>query len=268
MAIADIAMRQRGVVSVAQLRAVGVGRGAIAHRVASGRLHRVHKGVYLVGHAAAAPRARETAALIACGTDAVLSHRSAGAIWGLTRPWPGPVDVTVGRDCGRRAGIRLHRVGVLDRRDIRHREGLVVTAPARTLIDLASVLNESDTERALNEALVLKLTGEPDLHAAVLRSHGRPGTATLRSILHRREPGFTRSEAERRLRALLRGGGVDPPQTNTRIGPYEVDMAWRSARLVVEVDGWAFHSTRAAFERDRARDADLQARGFQVLRFT
>jgi very-short-patch-repair endonuclease len=200
----------------------------------------------------------------------VLSHRSAATTWRLLDPRRGDIEVTVvGRDCGPREGIRHRRTKELDSRDVRRRDGLLVTAPARTLLDVASLIDDRDLERALNEAFVLRLTTVRELHAAMLRSRGRPGAPKLRALLDSIEGrGITRSEAERRLGRLLARSGLSAPETNTMVGPYEVDMLWRSAGLVVEVDGWAFHSTRAAFERDRARDADLQARGLRVLRFT
>jgi very-short-patch-repair endonuclease len=152
---------------------------------------------------------------------------------------------------------------------VRSRDGLRLTAPARTVLDLAGLLSDRELERAVNEALVLKLTTHEDLTHTVRRSKGRRGTRSLRALLDRAAgPTFTRSEAEQRLRRLLRGAGLPAPETNVRVGPYEVDLLWRAELLVVEVDGYAFHSTRFAFERDRARDADLQARGLRVLRFT
>ena len=153
--------------------------------------------------------------------------------------------------------------------DVRSRDGLRLTAPARTLLDLAGLLTDRELERAVDEALVLKLTTHKHLTQAVGRSKGRRGARSLRALLDRAAgPTFTRSEAEQRLRRLLRDAGLPAAEANVKVGPYEVDMLWRAERLVAEVDGYAFHSTRSAFERDRARDADLQARGLRVLRFT
>jgi hypothetical protein len=215
-AVAALAAAQSGVVSRRQLQAAGLGRGAIAHRLAEGRLHRLHRGVYLVGHAVAPAHAHQVAALLACqgpsvgdgnavlpardrdrrsgdrkagdpcgGTPTVLlSHRSAAALWGLARPPADAVDVTVvGRDCGRRAGIRDYRVLDLADADWRLHEGLPVTAPARTLLDLASVVDERTLERALNEGLVQRLTTIADLRAALTRSQGRPGTPAIRRVM-------------------------------------------------------------------------------------
>ena len=144
-----------------------------------------------------------------------------------------------------------------------------MTAPPRTLLDVASFVDERELARMVNEALVLGLTNNKELCAAVVRCHGRRGIPALRRLLARAEgPRLTRSEAERRFLRLLELARLPMPETNVRILSYEVDMLWRSAALVVEIDGYAYHSTRAAFERDRVRDADLQASGLRVLRFT
>lgn len=268
-AVAAVAARQHGVVSHAQLLAAGITRRAIERRVQAGRLHRVRKRVYAVGHAAELPLAREAAALLACGPAAVLSHRSAGAIWGFAVR-PAGTDVTiVGSDCGAKPGIRVYRARRMAAVDLRRRAGLPLTAPARTLLDLAAALNDDELGRAVNEALVLRLTSERELRDVVERSRGRRGAPRLRRLLaETRGPSMTRSEAERRLLDLVRAAGLPVPETNVRLGRFEVDVLWRAERLVVEVDGYAFHGTRAAFERDRVRDAELQAAGFAVLRVT
>lgn len=269
-AVAVVAAAQCGVVSRAQLEAVGLGRGAIASRVASGRLHRLHRGVYAVGHVALAPHAREVAALLACGPTAVLSHGSAAALWGVAPAGPGPIEVTApGRNCRAHAGIRSHRAIPLADEDVRRRRRLPVTAPARTLLDLAGRLDAAALERAFDEALVQRLANRNEIKALLRRSRHRAGVPALRALLDRLdEPRLTRSEAERRLLALVKSAQLPSPRTNVRVGRYEVDALWSGERLVVEVDGYAFHSSRSAFERDRARDAELQARGLRVLRVT
>lgn len=236
----------------------------------SGRLHRIHRGVYAVGHTADAPLAREAAALLACGDGAVLSHRSAGALWGLADRPVAVVEATiVGRDCGARPGVRVRRARRIADEDVLMRSGLRVTSPARTLVDLAAVLGERGLRRAVNEALVAGLADEGDLQAALVRSPGRRGGPRVRRLLAETYgPSITRSEAERRLLELLALAGLSTPETNVKVGGYEVDVLWRAERLVVEVDGYAFHGTRTAFERDRLRDAELQASGLAVLRVT
>jgi very-short-patch-repair endonuclease len=195
------------------------------------------------------------AAVLAVGHDAAVSHRSAAGLWEILPRSNDEVDVTVTQgDPRHRPGIRIHRS-----RSLRHslHDGVRVTTPLRTLQDLATIATRSDIERAVEEAQVRHLVTR-----AELEPHGRLAAA----LGH--DPSLTRSEAERRLLALIRAAGLPAPRTNARIGPYEVDCLWPDQRLVVEVDGFAFHSTRAAFERDRARDRALQAAGYAVLRIT
>jgi very-short-patch-repair endonuclease len=255
-------------VTRAQLVAAGLRRGAIAHRVAERRLHPVHRGVYLVGHPVPAPLAREMAAVLACGIGAALSHHWAAAVWELRPPARGAIDVTVaGRNPGLHRGIRIHRVRRLDPLDVRRYRAIAVTAPARTLLDLGEVVPRHHLERAIAEGLRRRLIETDQLLDLLGRSPGRRGGAALRELLNH-DPAFTRSEAEVRLLALLRAAGIPPTDVNVRLGRHEVDFLWREQRLVVEFDGYAYHSTRAAFERDRGRDADLQAAGYRVMRVT
>jgi very-short-patch-repair endonuclease len=270
-AIAALAEAQCGLVTRAQLAALGLGFGAIDHRIARGRLHRLHRGVYAVGHTALAPHARELAAVLACGPDAVLSHQSAAALWGLRPDHPGDVHVTIGRSGSQsRAGLQVHRTRSLDARDIRLRQGIPATSPARTIIDLADILSERDLARVIDEAEIRHLARRRELLAATERlGPGRRGSAQLAGILRRHDgPALTRSQAEERLLSLIARAGLPRPEANVRMQGLEVDLLWRGKRLVVEVDGYAFHATRAAFERDRARDAHLNAAGLRVVRVT
>jgi very-short-patch-repair endonuclease len=269
-AVAALAGRQHGMVSYAQLGAAGLTPRAIERRVEAGRLHRVHRRVYAVGHAAQTPLGREAAALLACGPGTVLSHRTAGAVWGVVKGPRTGVEVTVvGRDCGSRPGVTHRRVRRIESADLRVRSGLPLTGPARTLLDLGAIASARALRRAVNEALVLRLVDEDDLWAVLERCRGRRGAPQLRQLLAAgRGQSLTRSEAERRLLDVLEVRGLRAPETNVRVGRYEVDLLWRAERLVVEVDGYAFHATRAAFERDRVRDAELQASGLAVVRVT
>ena len=237
-----LAARQHGVVTTAQLLDAGVGRRAIARRVARGWLVPLHRGVYQVGPVAARYGA-EMAAVLACGDGAVLSHQAAAAIWGFGRR-DRVVHVTVEGQARRgRAGVRVHRTLSLD---AAVRDGLPLTTPARTLKDLARVLSPHRLDRAQEQAHVLGLVIPDDAG----------------------EPEFTRSEAERRLKALCRAAGLPLPRTNARVAGWEVDAFWPAQRLIVEVDGWTYHRTRQAFERDRRKDAALQAAGYRVIRIT
>jgi very-short-patch-repair endonuclease len=270
-AIAALAARQRGVVSVRQLHAAGFDDAAIERRFRAGRLHRVHRGVYLVGHAIAPERAVEIAALLACPPRSVVSHRSAARLWGLPslRGWTAPVDITVtGRDPGRKSGITIYRTKSLRPRDVRRIDGIPAKAPARTLVDLATVLPVDDLEVAFADARAQGLLREADLVDVLSQSRGRRGARTIRSVLAAAGRGLTRSEAERRMLALVRTAALPAPKTNARLDRCEVDFLWPDQKVVVEIDGYAFHAGSQAFERDRERDATLVARGYVVLRVT
>lgn len=270
--ISALASRQRGVVTRKQLLAAGVGRTAIKRRLRARSLNRVHRGVYLVGHSVAPEGAAEMAAILACGPGSVISHRSAARLWKLPAlvEWAGPVDVTIaGRNLRSRPGLRTYRVSSLDHRDVRHLGSIPATAPARTMLDLASVLPFYDFERAVADARTRGLVRDRDLLELLERSGGRRGMRALRKLIQRdRGAGPTRSEAERKLMALVHAAGLPPPKANALVRGFEVDFVWREQRVVVEVDGFAFHSGRQAFERDRARDATLVASGYTVARVT
>ncbi len=257
-------------VTRAQLLRIGLNAGAIDHRLASARLHAIYRGVYLVGHAVPVEGARELAAVLACGRGAVLSHRSAASLWRLVPNAATTIDITVvGRKCASRRGIRVHCVAALGWRDVRKLGGIPVTAPARTILDLAAVVTPRELERAVAEGYTRRLAPRNQLLSLLARVGARPGVGALRALLDAdRGPSLTRSEAEERLLALIRAAELPAPELNVRVGPHEVDFLWRGQKVIVEVDGFRFHSSRAAFERDRKRDADLAARGFRVVRVT
>lgn len=261
------AVRQHGVVTSRQLAEAGLSAEAVAHRVALGWLVRVHRGVYVVGPLRA-PHTSAMAAVLACGDGALLSHRPAAILWALCPPGAIAPEVTVvGRDSRSRDGILVHRVHHLHRADARRREGIPVTSPARTLLDLAAIASGKELDRAIEEAQIRRLVTEHSLNEQFERHPRHRGTRALRQAI-RPEPSFTRSEAERRLLELIRAARLPAPKVNIRVAGHEVDVLWPDAKLVVEVDGYEFHSTRAAFERDRRRDGELQAAGYRVLRVT
>jgi very-short-patch-repair endonuclease len=268
--IADLAARQRGVVTRAQLLEIGLTRDAIDNWVKSARLHSLYRAVYLLGHARPMEGARELAAVLASGPDAVLSHGSAARMWRLLSVEAADVDVTVpGRDCRSRPGIRMHRVAALDRRDVRKLGGIPITTPARTILDLAAAVSSRELERALSEAQARRLAPRNQLLPLLARCSGRPGARALRALIEEGSAAaLTRSEAEERLLALIRAAELPAPEVNTRIGRHEVDFLWRDHGLIVEVDGFRFHSSRSAFERDRLRDAELGGMGYRVMRIT
>lgn len=267
--IADLAARQRGVVTRAQLLRLGLTRDEIDNWLRSARLHSLYRGVYLLGHPRPIDGTCELGAVLACGPGAVVSHRTAAWLWRLLPRVEDVVDITLaGRHCGVKPGIRLHRLVALDRRDVRKLGGIPVTSPARTIIDVAAVVTPRELERAVAEAQARRLTRESELLSLLAQFTGRPGTAALRSLVADAAPSLTRSQAEDRLLALVRTAQLPPPEVNVRVGHYEVDFLWREQRLVVEVDGFRYHSSRGAFERDRLRDAALGGMGFRVIRIT
>jgi very-short-patch-repair endonuclease len=248
-AAAALAARQHGVVTTAQLAAVGLSSRAIARRVERGWLTPVFRRVYRVGPIAAA-RAREMAAILACGPTALLSHHSAAAVWGFRPAHEGDVHITKTTTTRARPGIRVHRTASLN---VAVQDGLPLTTPARTIHDLAPHLPRHELHRAIEEAEIRKLITREQLRPALR------GTD---------EPRFTRSEAERRLLKLVRASRLPVPITNTMVAGWEVDALWPRHGLIVEVDGFAYHGNRAAFERDRRRDAALTAAGYRVVRIT
>jgi very-short-patch-repair endonuclease len=257
--VVALAERQHGCVTTAQLKAADVSKDAIAYRQKVGWLTRLHRGVYRVGPLTG-PLTREKAALLAFGPKAALSHRTAAAIWGLIGILAVLVDVSVPGKQRDRKGVRVHRYRALDR--VTTYEGCRITTPAATIADLAPTLNTRDLARVVEQAQVLRLATRAELIAVL------PGSRSPALKQALAQPRLTRSEAERRLLELIAKAGLPRPLTNVRIGRHEVDLHWPAQRLVVEVDGYAFHSTREAFERDRARDADLMALGQRVFRVT
>lgn len=270
--LARLAGRQYGVVTLAQLRALGLGPRGVAHRAARGRLHRLHRGVYAVGHTWLTLEGQSLAALLACGPGAVLSHRSAAAAWGLRRGVPTPIEASTAlRGRSAPAGVELHRTRSLPRADVTRARNLPVTTVARTLVDLAGVLTPSALGRAVHEAEFLRLLDVAAVEEALGRANGRRGTPALRAALTEPSPGATRSALEERFLALV-SGRLPAPRCNAHLQVagelMEVDVIWRGARVVVELDGAQAHRTRRAFHRDRARDLALAAEGWVVVRLT
>jgi very-short-patch-repair endonuclease len=251
------------VLTVDQLTGVGLSHDAVLHRVKRGWLRRVHRGVYLVGPLET-PFSRAMAAVLAFGDGALLSHHSAAVLWGFRKPPVVPLHVTARRDVRSRDGVTAHRTRHLDPRDVTRRQGIPTTSPARTILDLAA---HDDVERDVNEARALHLISIPSLNEQFSRYPRHPGTAALRKVLQG-GPQLTRSEAERRALELIRRAGLPQPETNVRLRGHEVDVVWRQERLVAEIDGYAFHSMRSSFERDRRRDQRLIAAGYRVIRVT
>jgi very-short-patch-repair endonuclease len=264
--VAELAARQHGVVSADQLRHLGVSEEAIKVRVGTGRLHRLHRGVYSVGHAAPPPEGRSLAAVLALGRGtrgggsvlghwgAAVSHRSAAWLWGLLQLPQAPCDVIVAGNSGRarRPGIRVHRSRSLTPTDITLCRGIPVTTPARTIGDLRRALAAEwpgflparELRKAIRQAGVIGLP---------IGDEGGDRT---------------RSDLERDFLRLCRRYRVARPEVNVPIGPYLVDFLWTDKRLVVETDSYLYHRGKVAFQDDHRRDLDLRRRGYEVIRLS
>jgi very-short-patch-repair endonuclease/predicted transcriptional regulator of viral defense system len=270
--VAELAARQHGVVAARQLYSLGLSDRQLRRIERAGLLHRLHQGVYALGYRPLTRRGEWMGALLAMGDGAVLSHRSAAGLW---RIWGEGerrvVEVIVPRRHGRmrRAGIKVHRPTVLVPEELAEHEGLPVTSPPRTLLDLAACLPSRQLERAIDEASRLSLCEVEEL-AAVSRIARRPGSRQLRAVLSRHLVGSTatRSELEERFLALCQRHRLPQPEVNVPLLEYIVDFLWREPRLIVEVDGRAAHGTRLAFQTDRDRDGRLAVAGYRVVRFT
>jgi very-short-patch-repair endonuclease len=260
------------VVSVDELHACGLDHRAITLRVARGRLHRVHRGVYAVGHAAITLEGRFLAAVKASGRGATLSHWSAAALWKIVESDERHPEVTVvGATARRHPGIRIHRTTQLERVDVRSTSGIPITAPARTLVDLATQINYRGLRRAMREAFALKLVNARQLHEAMRRAGPRRGVRNLRRILAD-GPTPTRTVLEDVVLDLILDAGLVRPDVNRplrldgrRVVP---DFRWPKQQLVIEADGAAWHDHRLAREDDAERQALLEAHGERVLRVT
>ena len=270
-AIAALAASQYGVVARDQLRRAGLTDSAIGRRVEAGRLHRLHRGVYAVGHPVLGAYGRHMAAVLAGGPGAALSHASAAALWEIRATAAARIDVTVPRG-GRQArpGLRIHRPRTLLPDEVTTHHGIPVTTTSRTILDLAAALTRRQLERALDQA---EITGLFDLTSlgAVARAHaGHHGAGKLERALQAHTPGttLTRSELEERMLHLCRAHDLPTPRVNATVAGLEVDFLYTAHRLVVETDGWRYHRTRRAFERDHERDATLARAGYRTLRFT
>ncbi len=273
LAVAQLAAEQNGIVSVRQLEQCGLNSSAITIRVRRGQLHRVHRGVYAVTAASALSlRGTLTAAVLACGLEAVLSHGSAAA-WHAMRRWHhGLPDVIVPRSGGRAvSAIRSHRSSSLHSFDVWRRDNILVTSPARTALDLAAALTAKALRRMVRQCFAEGILSARQLHGVLARSPRHPGAARLRALL---ADGYvpTRSELEDRALDLLAAAGIERPEVNPRLvlggRAIEPDLLWRERHLVVELDGAAWHDERLAREDDAERQALMEAHGYRVLRIT
>jgi very-short-patch-repair endonuclease/predicted transcriptional regulator of viral defense system len=269
--IGRLAVAQNGCVTLEQLVAAGYTGAAIKTRVVRGDLHRLQRGVYAVGEPALLPLAAESAAVLSLRAPAIISHRSAAAIWSIAGRDPAVVDVTVLKSNPRpRDRVRIHRVRTLNARDIRSKSNLALSSPARTLIDFAADASTKELERALAEARALEHVNDRELSRALERvPANHRGVASMRSLLARQTGrALTRSDGERMILSLIEAAQLPPPLVNVRIKGFTADFLWPEHRLVLEVDGYRFHSSRSSFESDRRRDQVLIAAGYRVIRVT
>ncbi|MDQ3587001.1 MAG: type IV toxin-antitoxin system AbiEi family antitoxin domain-containing protein [Actinomycetota bacterium] len=262
-----LAEAQHEVVTTQQLLELGLSRDAIRHRVGVGRLFGLHRGVYAVGRPRVGRLGAFLAAVLACGEEAVLSHESAAALWGIRPDRPArPIEVVVPAK-RRRPGIEVHRRGLgADERT--RRRGLPVTSPAVTLCDLAPRLDQGQLERAIGEADRLGLIDPERLRKKLDRMDGRAGVRPLRRTLERHTFRLTDSELERRFLPIARRAGLPVPQTRNVVNGFPVDFFWPELGLVVETDGLRYHRTPAQQTKDRLRDQAHTAAGMAQLRFT
>jgi very-short-patch-repair endonuclease len=260
--VVAFARGQHGAITSRQLERAGMSAGWVRNRLKTGSFQRLHRGVYLVGPLET-PHTAPMASVLA--TDGIVSSYPAAVLWDLRPPREGPMDVIAPRKLRSRPGIRIHQA-TLHPADITRRHGIPTTSAARTILDLAAS-EPLEAERALNEARIARLVSDPSLNEQFSRYPRHRGAAALKEAI-RPGPAFTRSEAERRAVDLIRRAGLPAPEVNQRVEGYEVDLVWRDHNLIVEIDGYAFHSTRRSFERDRRRDQALVAAGWRVVRVT
>lgn len=276
MALAELSDRQHGPVSLAQLRALGLSRQAVSKRVRSGRLHRKHRGVYAVGRAKLTREGVWMAAVLAYGPRAVLSHRSAAAIWDLRTDNRPVTDVTVPVASIRsRPGVVAHASTTLTAADVTERDAIPCTSVARTLLDLAEAVDRRSLERAIEQAEVHRLFDLRAVRWVLARAGGRRGACALEEILDEvlEVTASPENDNEEFFLTRCRAAGLPRPEAGAWLtlpsgDPIRFDFYWPDAKLAIECDSWQFHGHRQAFERDRARDAQLAALGIQTLRFT
>jgi very-short-patch-repair endonuclease len=274
--IGEVAKRQHGVVTLHQLQLAGLTASAVRNWVQRGRLYRIHRGVYAVGHPCLTGNGRIMAAVLAYGRNAVASHRAAAGLLGLRQDNSAKVDVSIqARSVRQRPGILAHATRTLRPADVTRCHGIPCTSVARTVLDLADVVPRRQVERALEEAILVRLFDLVAFEEILDAANGRHGARVVRALLAdlQDEPGMTVSDHEERFLAICREGGLPTPEINRWVRvdhgePIKADFLWRAQRLIVEIDDWTSHGTRAGFEGDRRRDARARLAGWEPLRFT
>jgi predicted transcriptional regulator of viral defense system len=266
--ISELAKKQHGVVSIWQLAELGFSKDHISREASNARLHQIHHGVYAVGHTALSRHGHCIAAVFSCGDGALVSHRSAAWLWGLTKWWQPIVEVTATSPRQTRHEITVHSATALVVEDRSAFEGIPATAVPRTLLDFAAI-DPRFLGGAIEQAERLGLLDLIAIDALLKRSRGFRGVARLRDALEiYRDPAFTRSRLERRFLALVKRAGLPRPSMNSFVEGYELDAYWPAERFAVELDTYDYHGGHAAFEHDRMRQEDLKLAGIEMTRVT
>lgn len=266
--LAELARKQHGVVSVWQMADLGYSNEVLRHARKTGRIHPVHRGIYAVGHAQLSRHGECLAAVLSCGDDALLSHRSAAWLWGMTKRFCLPVEVTAASPRETRSDIRIHSAAALAAQDRASHEGIPVTAVPRTFLDFAAV-DPHYLGQALDNARRLGLLDLISMDELISRSRGFRGVARLRTALKiHRLAAFTRSGLERRFLALVRSAGLSRPSMNVYVEGHELDAYWPAERFAVELDTYDYHGSPAAFEADRIRRENLKLAGIEMTQIT
>jgi hypothetical protein len=272
--IGVIADRQHGVVGRGELIRLGLEEGAIARRISAGRLHEVRRGVYAPGRRGLTREGRWMAAVLASGPDAVLSHWSAAALWGIRPTSRSIIDVTCPRKSRTWVGIKRHHK-LLPADEVTKEEAIPVTTVPRTIFDLAATEPLDEIKRLLREMEFRELWDRLSLWDLVERYPGRRGVRKVRLVLEglKDEPvGEQKSPLEERFAPFCGEHGIPLPCFNVPIEAggksYLVDCHWPGTLQIVELDGWQAHKSRAAFREDKARDRRLAAAGYMVTHLT
>jgi very-short-patch-repair endonuclease len=261
--------RQHSVMTREQLLGLGLTRHGIEHRVTRGRLHRIHRGVFAVGRPELNFEGRCMAAVLACGPDALVSHITAAELWGLRPRQGGLIEISVPPAIQPRlTGVRLHRRRSLRTADRSMKSHVPVTSPARTILDLANRLSETQLETLINEAATLDLISPDELRESVDDRSSQRGAPIVRRLLDRQVFRLTDSELERRFLRVIREVELPVPETGTTLHGFRVDFFWPNLGLIVETDGLRYHRTPAQQARDRRRDQVHTAAGLTTVRFT
>jgi very-short-patch-repair endonuclease len=264
-----LARRQHGVVAVEQLYALGMSKDVIATLVRDGHLIRLYRGVYAVGHDRLTARGRWLAAVMACGSGSLLSHRAAAALWELGATPSGQIDV-LSPSVHRLKGVSCHTCRSPHPEDGTVIDGIPVTSLARTLLDLTEILPAPRVRAVLEGAQRREILDFGRIHRLLERCNGRRGCGALRAALNElgETAPWTQSVLEQRFLELIRAAGLPEPQTNVIVDGYVVDCFWPKHDLVVELDSYGYHRSQRAFEEDRRKDAAHALAGCRSLRIS